>query len=120
MQLFPTNFPAHYSVEGHVVEYRDLREMAQGGPEVGKLFVDGHVVGKDYEFGGPLIEHHGSVLLPIYRSGYFYLTQVDLDERVAKVIGPAERLVLVASVFDGAVRYYNDLANTNVRTVELS
>jgi hypothetical protein len=33
MEIFPTNFPDKYSIEGHTVRYSDFMEIAQGGPK---------------------------------------------------------------------------------------
>lgn len=125
MLLIPINYPSKYEVQDNVLEYREIKEMSQGGPEIGKLLLNGQPVLEDNFFGGPLIvqESLDKVVVPILDRGFFgnkfKIAIIDLITKECKVLDKKENLILLKSVNEeGVISYYNDLNNTSLKTVK--
>jgi hypothetical protein len=118
----PLSVQPTHTFNGHRVEYRDLREVAQGGPEVGWLAIDEVLVGGPDRFGGPLIYSNGEIFIPCLRRGViswgFRLARIDLEQRKCTVVGPSENLIFLDRI-DGDLIYYSvDLDKSMEKTID--
>src|SRR5690349_9740649 len=122
MKISPINFLDTYDSDGHIVKYSNFKEISQGGPEVGKLTIDGKTIGSngDY-FGGPPFFYEGKMFLPQLKNSLlgsrFHVCIVDLESCRAHTIGEAEELILIFNVDDTSVYFYADEPNKTTRTV---
>lgn len=125
MKIFPLNFSAKYKFKNNIVEYVDLHEIAQGGPEIGKLLIDRQLFLKELFFGGPLFyyEHSHSVLLPVHSSSFlkngFRIIVIDLMTKEYKVSKRKEKLILFKSINNGVLEYYTDLENKMLTRLDI-
>ena len=68
----PSGFSALKLESGHIIDVKNKREIVQGGPVVGDLFIDDQQLEKGSIFGGPMLESGGNILLPRrYRTIFF-------------------------------------------------
>jgi hypothetical protein len=120
----PTSLQKQYTVDGHVIEYRGLMELVQGGPEVGDLFVDGCRVGGTLRFGGPLIPYQGAIYVPVYSKGLFssgfVLARVDLTNGQVAKLGKRQGLIYLSKIEDDIVYYYTDIDQTRAKAFTLT
>jgi hypothetical protein len=122
MELFPQNFPDTYESLGHFIRYSNLKEIGQGGPEVGNLFIDDKIVGSPpLLFGGPLYIYKHNLFVPCFKkrfiSSYFKICVIDLTTQSIKEIGGNERLVLISKVDDDLVFFYRAMPNLDLKSV---
>jgi hypothetical protein len=125
MEIFGTNFLDTYSINGHTIKYSDFIEIAQGGPEVGILSIDGKaLVGKGVYFGGPPVFYKNHMFLPRLKKSflarYFKLCVVDLNDRSIREIGGKEELILLSKVDDNLVYFFEDNPNAKLRSISWS
>ena len=122
MEIFPINFLESYEAEGRTIKYSSFVEIAQGGPEVGKITIDGKEVGSkgDY-FGGPPLFHRGKMFVPRLKKAFlrrhFKICMIDLTNLSMEEIGEQADLVLISKVDDTSVYFYEDTPNTKLKTV---
>ena len=123
--IIPINFLSKYKFEDKTIEYKNLNEMVQGGPELGKLFIDEKPILSERYFGGPLIieEHLGKMIVPVlHRSIFkskFKIAVIDLNTNECRLLDKKENLILLKSVSkEGVISYYNNLENTNLKTID--
>lgn len=125
MKISAINFPSNYDFGNNSLEYRDIKEMSQGGPEIGKLLLNGKPVLADEYFSGPLVfqESLGKVIVPILQRGFFNtkfkIAVIDLKTGEHSVIDKKENLILLKSVSkERIISYYSDIDNNDLRTVK--
>ncbi len=99
--------------------------MVQGGPELGKLFIDDKPILKESYFGGPLIiqEHLGKIIVPILHRSFFKskfkIAVIDLNTNECRLLDKKENLILLKSANEERIiSYYNNLENNNIKTIE--
>ena len=120
MKISPLNFSAKYKFKDTQVEYVDLSEIIQGGPEIGKLFIDKQPFLKDEYFGGPMLYYgkNHSIILPIHASTFlnygFKIIVIDLISRKYKMSSKKEKIILFKSIKNNVLEYYSDLENTKL------
>jgi hypothetical protein len=125
MKISAINFPSNYDLGNNSLEYRDIKEMSQGGPEIGKLFINGKPVSANEYFSGPLVfqENLNKVIVPILHRGFFNtkfkIAVIDLKTGGHSVIDKKENLILLKSVSEEKIiSYYNDIDNNNLKTIK--
>ena len=109
----PVNFDVSKNIEGTEVEYSELMEVGQGGPEVGKLSVNKSEIKYEYPFGGPFLIKNGYLYVPVFirsffRSG-FKLAKIDIRSHDVELIGTTLGLIFLSKIEDGKVYFYEDL-----------
>ncbi|WP_143165112.1 hypothetical protein [Chryseolinea serpens] len=122
MQIFPTNFPDKYAVEGHTVQYSNFIEIVQGGPEVANLIIDGKMLGgKEDYFGGPPVFFKNYMFVPLLKKSflrrYFKICVINLTHPSIAEIGDKEVLVLLSRVDETTVFFFEDLSNTKLKSI---
>ncbi|HJW29485.1 MAG TPA: hypothetical protein VJ508_09545 [Saprospiraceae bacterium] len=122
MEIFPTNFVDTYEVEGHTIKYSNFIEIAQGGPEVATLTVDGKTIGvKGDYFGGPPVFHQSKMFVPRLNKAllgrYFKICVIDLKNLSMQEVGSKEDLVLISKADDTSVYFYEDTPNTKLKSI---
>lgn len=125
IMLTAVNYPSKYKFKDNLLEYRDLNEMAQGGPEIGKLFLNNEMILNNEYFSGPLIfqENLNKIIVPILYRSFFYtkfkIAIIDLSTKECIVLNKKEDLILLKSVSsERVISYYNDINNTNLKTLK--
>ncbi|WP_299121074.1 hypothetical protein [uncultured Tenacibaculum sp.] len=104
------------------VEYFDLMELSQGGPEVGGIKINNETI-KNYRFGGPCIISKEYVYIPVYIkklcvSG-FRIAEINIKTLEVSFISKIERFVVIDKVIDNNLYYYLNLDKTVSKTIKL-
>jgi hypothetical protein len=122
MEIYPIDFVDKYSVESHTIEYTGIIEIAQGGPEVGTLTIDGKPVGvKGDYFGGPPAFFKDYMFVPRLNKAllgrYFKICVINLSDQSIKEIGDKEELALISKVDETSVYFFRENPNTKLKSV---
>lgn len=108
----PFGFKRKFEYAGHRIEYTDVNELGQGGPETGKLFIDGKQLLENY-FSGPLIFYKDLICIPVlsrsFLSSGFKLGMINLDSRTLELVTKKEPLVLIEKANNGVISYFTDI-----------
>lgn len=119
----PWSLQLRYAMDGHSIEYRNVMELCQGGPEVGNLFVDGKPVSPEARFGGPLLVDDLKVYLPVFDKSFFYsgfrLAQVDLLSGSVDRLGKRKKLIFLDRITDGVIYYFTDMEKVSLEAYSL-
>ena len=126
MKIIPINFPSQYKFNDIIVEYKDFKELGQGGPEIAKLFINKEPFLENKKFSGPLLyeEQKNRIILPVLHQGFCYkafkFMIIDLKTKEYKVINKKEKLILLKGIDDrGNILYFNNLENSDLRQVKI-
>jgi len=101
------------SNSGYVIEIRDLIEVCQGGPHIGRLYVNGELHFPREFFGGPIIETGNILFLTrrikkIFFNG-FSLCKVDIPSVTWKDTAIKSQLIWPKRIESGFLYYLDDL-----------
>ena len=126
MNVLPeTPFALHQThvVDGSTVRYLDLKEICQGGPEIGTLEINGVEVEWANPFGGPMVIQDGFVFLPEFTRGFFRagfrLARIRVSDLSVSTFGKVEPLLIIERIEPDAVAYYASLNKTQLRFCSL-
>lgn len=114
MIVFPVNFQSKYSIFNFTIEYRDIYEICQGGPEVGYVYINDVVVNKKLVFGGPPLFQDYKMYLPKYVGANFILSEIDLKTKNIKGFDLKKPLILLKEIAGETISYFSDLDNTKL------
>lgn len=119
-KIVPINFLSEYDINGHKIKYVNFRELGQGGPEVGRIEINGNLYGKS-EYGGPLLQENDKVYIPLLRGRSFTLTCIDLNTLESKIYNEVtSNILLLKAIEDNVIYFYNKLNNENLMSYDLS
>lgn len=125
--ITPINYPSKYKFKNNTLEYKDIKEMVQGGPEIGRLYINDKIISKNKYFSGPLIfqEDLNKVFVPVLYRGFFCakfkIAIIDLSTKEYIILNRKEDLILLKSVSsEKIIYYYNDINNTNLKALKFS
>lgn len=122
METFSTNFLDIYPVNGHSIKYSGFIEIAQGGPEVAKLTINGKSIGeKEDYFGGPPFFYQDKMFVPkLIKSllgRHFKICVINLSDLSLKEIGYKEELILISKVDNTTVYFFENTPNTKLKSI---
>jgi hypothetical protein len=108
----PLDFRTRCDLQRVNFEFSDLIEIAQGGPLVGILSINGSPISK-HLFGGPILQDSKYVYAPqfVKRLCYsgFVLVRINIENFEIERLGKFERIVFLEKIADGEVYYFADL-----------
>ena len=110
----PIQFETNKSTGDVKLEYSDLREIVQGGPEIGCIAINGQSVRGRY--GGPALIHDIYVYIPafvqkILGSG-FRLAKINSKTLEIEYIGSKRDLLFLDKLEGDQIYFYEDLGKT--------
>jgi hypothetical protein len=112
----PWSFTIHQNLDGYEIEYINLSEICQGGPEIGDLKINGSII-LSYRFGGPFIKYGSNLILPVLISNFwsrkFKLAKIDLLSKQITVFGKSKDLIFLDRIEDDNI-YVFDGKNKNI------
>ena len=95
------------------VEIRNQVEVCQGGPSIGKLFVNNIPLFENEYFGGPMLIEGRKLFLPKRKRSFFFngfgLCVVDLETEKLIETPLREGVLWLSHISDEQLFYYNDL-----------
>lgn len=97
------NFLSKCILGEKTVEYKNLKEISQGGPEIGELYINGSPILKGRYFSGPLIfqKELNKLAIPlldkVFFSTKFKMAIIDLEKNNCNIVNRKENLILLKS-----------------------
>ena len=120
----PSAFETRKSFNGHTIEYHDLFEICQGGPEVGTISIDG-VPLNGRRIGGPNLISERYLFVPEHIRkpllGFrFHLLRVDLETLETLVIPKSKKeMIFLKRIEDRKIFFCEDVSETIVSSLDL-
>jgi hypothetical protein len=119
----PINFYTTREVDGVVVEYRNTRELGQGGPTLGSLYLNGKPIGGDAEFGPPPLHVDGVLFVPMFSHRWFstgyVLCRIDLPSGKLTKIGKPRPFMWLRRKEGNRIYFYEDMGQRKEGFIEL-
>ena len=113
----PLGFALKKNIDNYEINYSQIMEIAQGGPEVGKFSINGKQVSSAF-FGGPILYKGEFVFVPIFvRKALitgFQLCRIHLKTLKIKRIGGIKDLIFLDKFDNGRIYFYEDLNKTKL------
>lgn len=111
----PTQFNAITIFDDIEVQYSDLMELNQGGPEIGILQINSKKI-FPYRFGGPCLYCKGFVFAPVYvrkilKSG-FKLARINVQTLEVDILGKIKDLIFLEKIENNKIYYFQDINKT--------
>jgi hypothetical protein len=119
----PIQFTTIKNIQNHRIEYTNLTEICQGGPEIGRVAINGLPMGNHY-FGGPYLVHDDFVYLPLVSSRFlsgrgFRLARVNINTNKMEIFKPFYRILFLKEVVNNKVIFYTDIHGINLTSFGL-
>lgn len=119
----PLQFEIRKEFDGHTISYSDLMEIAQGGPVVGTLSIDGRIVSPETRFGGPALYDKGFLYAPAFFRRFFStgfkLYKIDVKTLEVESIGKLRNLIFLERVEGGLIHFYTDMRKGEVKFIDV-
>lgn len=119
----PINFEKKRKIENTEISYHELTEISQGGPEVGKVSINGIMI-EGFLFGGPLISKNEFIYLPVYVKKFldssFKLAKINIENLTVKIFGKSRDLIFIDHINDNKIYFYEDINKTIGNSFDLS
>lgn len=117
----PFQFKIVKNIGNIKVEYINLMEVVQGGPEIGNLSINGNQLQGYY--GGPLLYHEDFIYIPSYRNNFFQsgfkLVKINIKTFNIKVLSKKKDLIFLYKIKDNQLYYYEDVEKTILKHCNL-
>ena len=109
----PIEFSSEKAVGNYKVSYRNLREIAQGSPLVGNLYINERCFSENLLFGGPFLFCFESITIPLFVRKFcvagFRLCKINLNTFEYDLYGKVKSLIFLDSIKNNEVTYFLDL-----------
>jgi hypothetical protein len=111
----PVNFDIKKEYKKHSISYFNLREIVQGGPEVGNLMIDNTPISSNYRFGGPMLFYKNFIYVPLFVKKFckagFVLSKVNIETHKIDFISSIENIIFLDIVDEEnkKIYYFKDL-----------
>ncbi|GAB4044887.1 hypothetical protein [Spirosoma jeollabukense] len=120
----PIDFPSEKIVEGHTIIYRQLMEISQGSPMIGKLEIDNQLISMNDLFGGPFLYERGYIYIPLYFNNFFSsgfkLARINIETKSMEIIiTKKENLFFLEKIEDNTLYYYPDMDENSLTTINI-
>jgi hypothetical protein len=123
-----TDNPLNYNINVKLpnemeVSYINMYEICQGCPEVGKLSIDGNVVGKEV-FGGPLLYDNGYIYIPCFKRKWFtsgfYLAKINTSTLEILLISDMYQIIDLIKIENFTIYFYDSLEQNFIQSMPLN
>jgi len=110
----PIDFTSFFVANNYSFSFEDIREICQGGPLVGKFYINGKKI-SDNEFGGPFLLEDEYVYIPMYTRFSFTLIEIDLSNNyIYKKLGDSQNLIWLKEKKENCIFYYKSIDKSNL------
>jgi hypothetical protein len=111
----PWQFTLDKNFESTSLKYFDLREFTQGGPEVGRIMINGRLI--EGLFGGPALITRDFVFIPKLMTRFvgheFCIAKIKSDDLYVAVYGKCHDLIFLDKIIDNKVIYFTNRNKTS-------
>jgi hypothetical protein len=91
-------------------------EIAQGGPEIGTLSINGKILSPSLRFGGPAIYKDGTIYVPVFIRRFcisgFRICKINSETLDIEIIGKMKALIFLDKIEDDLIYFFEDLDRT--------
>lgn len=117
----PTQFDIKKKVGDTELVYSNLMEISQGGPEVGSLSINGHML--EGRYGGPAIFHNEYIYVPAYVKKFikkgFKLVRIKVTNLELEYWGKIKDLIFLDKVEENRIYFFEDISKTILNSYEI-
>lgn len=118
----PINFIIDKRIDNYQIKYVNLREVSQGGPEIGHLMIN-EVKFSSFLFGGPFFYEKNKIYLPLYINNFFSsgfkLAVIDLITQKVNVLSNLKNLIFLDKIENSKIYFYEDMKREKYSTLLL-
>jgi hypothetical protein len=118
----PISFISEMKLNNLNLKYFNLKEIVQGGPEVGNICID-NVIIASYLFGGPFIFYQDNIYLPVFINKFFKrgfkLAKINLNNLDVEIYGSFENYINLYKIEDNTIYFYKDINNVNIGQLKI-
>lgn len=120
----PIDFNQSMKEDGYEISYSDTREIAQGGPIVGRLSVNNFLIHPIFLFGGPPLKCKNLLYVPVFVRKFcvagFRLCVINLDTREFYMIGKVKNLIFLDRIDNDKIYFYENLEKSNMLSLDMN
>jgi len=110
----PLQFDTKKKVGDVELMYSDLMEISQGGPEVGKLSINGIMI--DGYYGGPSILRENYIYVPALMKKFFgsgfKLARINTVTLKVEYLSKLKDLIFLDKIIDNRIYFFEDMSRT--------
>lgn len=108
----PISFIATKEFPNFKLNYINLMEIGQGGPEIGSVLINDKKI-PTYLFGGPFLYFDEYVYMPVYLKSFFYkgfkIAKINIETLKVEILGKYENLINLYKIDGNYIYYYKDM-----------
>jgi hypothetical protein len=113
----PIDFLIEKDFDTYKLKYFNLKEVCQGGPEIGNIIINGDVFSSSF-FGGPVLNDGVILYIPIFVKRFFTsgfkICKINMETLKNETIGETKNIVYLDKIENGIIYFFEDL-NRNKR-----
>ena len=113
----PIYYPDLVSSDNYNIKIVGRKEIAQGGPVIGKLYINGNPVFSNLYFGGPAIAKSRYLFIPIWEKGFFTrgfrICVVNLETLKIEKLDKKCDVININRVDEEHIFYFKEIENHN-------
>ena len=110
----PIQFDIKKIVDNNEINYSNLSEVSQGGPEVGNLSINGKMIKGRY--GGPAFYNNHYVYVPAQAKKFFgtgfKLARVNVNTFEIEYLSKTKDLIFIDKIEKNRIYFYEDMCKT--------
>lgn len=118
----PTDFNTKTIIGDVEIVYTDLKEIGQGGPQVGIISINNKVI-YGCLFGGPFLYQNQFLYVPAYTKRFlgwgFKLTEININTLDIKAIGKTKNLIYLDKIEGNRICFFEDVSKKGHSCFEL-
>lgn len=110
----PIQFDLKKKIGDFEIEYINLMEFSQGGPEVGNISINGRLV--NGRFGGPSICEENDLYVPMQVKAFlgtgFKLTRINITTLKVEYLSKIKDLIFLDKIVGNEIYFFEDMDKT--------
>lgn len=108
----PINFNTNMNIGNYYISYSNLKEICQGGPEIGNISINDKLIDL-YFFGGPFLFKEDCIFIPVYFKKFFNtgfkIGKLNLMTFQIEFVGKTKDLIYLDKIEENLIYFFEDL-----------
>ncbi len=117
----PKDFDINKKINQTEITYTNLKEIVQGGPEIGTISING--ISLKGDFGGPCIYANGNLYAPNYVRKFFgrgfRLAKINIQTLKIEYLTKIKSLIYLQKIERGEIYFFEDLNERYLRRINI-
>lgn len=117
----PISFTSEYRYGEWTISYLGLREVTQGSPLVGQLYIDSTPIGIDLLFGGPFLIKNDMLYAPVFIKKFcisgFRLCKINLKTKDYYFLTKLKPLIFLDRVEDSKIFFFGEMKKSYLNSI---